>query len=104
MAGAVVCFTSPCGCKGGRFGYLLTSCQALGGSHTAAAAAAAAAGVERLIHFSDMGAAADHPSRRMRTKDQGDEAVRYNFPERVPSSEYAHLIGGGGGWCPGERS
>eukprot|EP00775_Hariotina_reticulata_P001532 gene1532-1870_t len=44
------------------------------------AAAAAAEGVERLIHFSDMGAAADHPSRRMRTKDEGDEAVRYNFP------------------------
>jgi hypothetical protein len=28
-----------------------------------------------------MGAAADHPSRRLRTKDKGDEAVRHNFPD-----------------------
>lgn len=37
--------------------------------------------VERLIHFSDMGASPDHPSRRLRSKAAGDAAVRETFPE-----------------------
>lgn len=37
--------------------------------------------VERLIHFSDMGAAVDHPSARMRSKAAGDAAVRETFPD-----------------------
>lgn len=37
--------------------------------------------VERLIHFSDMGAAADHASARMRSKAAGDAAVRESFPD-----------------------
>ncbi|GLC37331.1 hypothetical protein PLESTB_001135500 [Pleodorina starrii] len=36
--------------------------------------------VDRLIHFSDMGADANHKSKRMRTKALGDEAVREAFP------------------------
>lgn len=37
--------------------------------------------VQRLIHFSDMGAALDHKSVRMRTKAEGDKAVVEAFPE-----------------------
>jgi uncharacterized protein YbjT (DUF2867 family) len=37
--------------------------------------------VERLLHFSDLGAAADHPSARMRSKAAGDAAVRETFPD-----------------------
>ncbi|GIL71260.1 hypothetical protein Vretimale_2871 [Volvox reticuliferus] len=36
--------------------------------------------VDRLIHFSDMGADMNHASKRMRTKALGDEAVRKAFP------------------------
>ncbi len=36
--------------------------------------------VERLIHFSDMGADLNHPSRRMRTKAQGDRDLMEAFP------------------------
>ena len=36
--------------------------------------------VERLIHFSDMGADAKHASRRMRTKAQGDADLLSIFP------------------------
>lgn len=36
--------------------------------------------VEHFIHFSDIAADEDHPSRRMRTKAQGDQAVRSIFP------------------------
>uniref|UniRef100_A0A383VU92 NAD-dependent epimerase/dehydratase domain-containing protein n=1 Tax=Tetradesmus obliquus TaxID=3088 RepID=A0A383VU92_TETOB len=37
--------------------------------------------VERLLHFSDVGAAADHASARMRSKAVGDAAVRETFPD-----------------------
>lgn len=37
--------------------------------------------VERLVHFSDMGAAAGSPSARMRSKAAGDEAVAKAFPD-----------------------
>jgi hypothetical protein len=37
--------------------------------------------VERLLHFSDLGAAADHASARMRSKAAGDAAVRETFPD-----------------------
>lgn len=37
--------------------------------------------VERLLHFSDVGAAADHASARMRSKAAGDAAVRETFPD-----------------------
>lgn len=36
--------------------------------------------VERFIHFSDIGAAADHPAARMRSKAAGDAAVRATLP------------------------
>lgn len=39
-----------------------------------------AATAERLIHFSDMGASPNHPSRRMRTKAAGDAELREVFP------------------------
>lgn len=35
---------------------------------------------ERLLHFSDMGASPDHPSRRLRSKAAGDAALREAFP------------------------
>lgn len=35
---------------------------------------------ERLVHFSDMGASPDHPSRRLRSKAAGDAALRSAFP------------------------
>ena len=44
------------------------------------ARAAAAAGVERLVHISALGAAADAPSIYARTKAAGEEAVRAAFP------------------------
>lgn len=37
------------------------------------------AGVERLIHFSALGASSDAPSRRLRTKAAGEDAVRSEF-------------------------
>lgn len=37
--------------------------------------------VERIIHFSDMGAAKDHKSKRMSTKAEGDEALLQAFPD-----------------------
>lgn len=37
--------------------------------------------VERLIHFSDMGADLKHGSRRMRTKAQGDADLMRIFPD-----------------------
>lgn len=37
--------------------------------------------VERLVQFSDIDAAEDHPSRRMRSKALGDKAVRMAFPK-----------------------
>lgn len=37
--------------------------------------------VERLVHISDMAAAPDHKSKRMRTKALGDEALLKEFPE-----------------------
>ena len=42
---------------------------------------AAESGVERLIHFSDMGADLKHKSRRMRTKAQGDADLLRIFPD-----------------------
>lgn len=45
-----------------------------------AAAVADAPRVERLLHFSDMGADADHPSARMRSKAAGDAALRAAVP------------------------
>lgn len=36
---------------------------------------------ERLVHFSDMGASPDHPSRRLRSKAAGDAALRAAFPD-----------------------
>jgi uncharacterized protein YbjT (DUF2867 family) len=47
----------------------------------AAAIASLLLQVERLLHFSDLGAAADHPSARMRSKAAGDAAVRETFPD-----------------------
>ncbi len=35
---------------------------------------------QRFIHFSDVAAAEDHPSRKLRTKALGDKAVRDAFP------------------------
>lgn len=43
--------------------------------------AAASPQVERLIHFSDMGAHPKHPSSRMRSKALGDAAVMEAFPK-----------------------
>jgi uncharacterized protein YbjT (DUF2867 family) len=37
--------------------------------------------VERLVHFSDMGAASNSPSPRMRSKAAGDEALAKAFPD-----------------------
>ena len=52
--------------------------------HTEAAARvarlSAEAGVVRLVHFSALGAAKDSPSRRLRAKAAGEEAVRAVFP------------------------
>ena len=36
--------------------------------------------VQRLVHFSDIGASENHASRRMRTKAQGDKALLSIFP------------------------
>lgn len=41
---------------------------------------AAESGVERIVHISDMAAAKDHKSKRMRTKAEGDEALLKAFP------------------------
>jgi NADH dehydrogenase (ubiquinone) 1 alpha subcomplex subunit 9 len=41
---------------------------------------AADAGVARLVHFSALGASHDAPSKRLRTKAAGEEAVREAFP------------------------
>ena len=37
--------------------------------------------VERLIHFSDIGADVQHPSRRLSTKAEGDKALREIYPK-----------------------
>jgi NADH dehydrogenase len=47
------------------------------------AAAAKSAGVSRLVHFSAMGANDKAPSRYFRSKAEGENAVRANFPEAV---------------------
>ena len=62
--------------------------------------------VERLIHFSDMGADLKHGSRRMRTKAQGDADLMRIFPDatimkcvRVHYSLIPELSGESPGYC-----